>query len=261
MCSQPPKKTHVDRFGYFEEACLLAPRGAVIGITGGEPTLYKEELLCLLERVLEQRDDLTFHVLSNGQHIESNEIERLRQQVFRRVIWGIPLYSSEPALHDEIVAKPGAFDRLQQSFHRLLLAGARIELRTVLLEPNASQLPSLARLISTKLRFVETWSIMQLEHIGFAKNRWSQLYFDHYADFGPIAAAIDTMLIAGLQVRLFNFPLCSVPEAFRRFAAPSISDWKKKFMPGCASCGEQQNCSGFFEWHPIDHPSAKVRPL
>src|SRR5262249_20050957 len=49
MCSQPPKKTHIDRFKYFEQACLLAPPGAVIGASGGEPTLYKDELFDLIE--------------------------------------------------------------------------------------------------------------------------------------------------------------------------------------------------------------------
>jgi hypothetical protein len=35
MCSQPPKKTHVDRFDLLEEACRLAPDGMLIGISGG----------------------------------------------------------------------------------------------------------------------------------------------------------------------------------------------------------------------------------
>ena len=68
MCSQPPKKTHDDRFDMLEEACLLAEPDMLIGITGGEPTLYKEQLLGLIERVLGGRSDLEFHVLSNAQH-------------------------------------------------------------------------------------------------------------------------------------------------------------------------------------------------
>jgi hypothetical protein len=34
MCSQLPKKHHVDLFPYFETAALLAPEGATIGISG-----------------------------------------------------------------------------------------------------------------------------------------------------------------------------------------------------------------------------------
>jgi len=113
MCSQPPKKTHADRFSALTEASLLAPRDCVIGITGGEPTLYKDQLLRMLERVISVRPDLSFQVLSNGQHFDQADVLRLRNPIYRRVQWGIPLYASTANLHDEIVGKVGAFNRLQ----------------------------------------------------------------------------------------------------------------------------------------------------
>lgn len=261
MCSQPPKKTHVDRFQLFEEACLLAEPGTVIGISGGEPTLYKAELLGMIERVLQARADLEFHVLTNAQHFEAGDIERLRDPVYRRVTWGIPLYAASGALHDEIVGKHGAFVRLEQNLATLALAGARIELRTVLLASNIAELPALARRVTTRLRFIEAWSIMQLENIGFARNRWHELYADHRIEFGPVMEALDRAQLHGIAARLFNFPRCTVPHSHRDFAAASISDWKRKFMRGCEGCREQQSCSGFFEWHPEAHANASVSPL
>lgn len=261
MCSQPPKKTHHDRFGLFEQACLLAEPGTLIGVSGGEPTLYKDALFGMLERVLSVRPDLEFHVLSNAQHFETDDVPRLRDPVYRRVSWGIPLYAAEPHLHDEIVGKAGAFSRLEESFAHLLHAGARIELRTVLLTSNLDTLPALARRVATRLRFVEVWSIMQLEKIGFAKNRWAQLHVDHAAHFGPIAAALDSAALHGVAAQLFNFPLCTLPPPYRRLAVASISDWKRKYTSACASCSEQANCCGFFEWHPDDEALAGVNPL
>jgi len=261
MCSQPPKKSHVDRFQLLKEACLLAPDAATIGISGGEPTLYKEQLLSLVEDVAAKRPDLAFHILSNGQHFDEGDVARLRSPAFRRVAWGIPLYAAEAELHDEIVGKAGAFERLHSSFAHLLRSGARIELRTVLMQANAPGLDKLATYVSNRLRFIETWSIMQLEHIGFAKNRWNSLYFDHRSDFGPVGRALDRALVRGIPVRLFNFPRCSVPAPYRPLAAASISDWKRKYMPDCDGCAERDACTGFFEWHPVDHISAKVTPL
>lgn len=261
MCSQPPKKTHVDRFALFEQACLLAEPDIVIGITGGEPTLYKDDLFGLIERVGSARPDLEFHILTNAQHFEASDIDRLRQDVFRRVSWGIPLYSHEPARHDEIVGKAGAFDRLQRSFHVLLLAGARIELRTVLIQDNINDLPQLARLVTSRLRFIESWSIMQLEKTGFARNRWAGLFADHKLSFELVAAALDYALLHGKAVHLFNFPRCTVPAEYRALAPASISDWKRKFAPACATCREQDQCCGFFEWHPDEHANAWISPL
>lgn len=261
MCSQPPKKTHVDRFKLLEQAALLAEHESLIGITGGEPTLYKEQLLEMLERVLAARPDLRFHVLSNGQHFERGDVERLRDASFRRVTWGIPLYSTSPDLHDRIVGKGGAYERLQVSFAHLLRAGARIELRTVLLSANVHELPAIAELVSRRLRFVESWSIMQLENIGFARRRWADLRVDHSRSFEPIAAALDHSALHGVRAQLFNFPLCTVPERYRHLAPPSISDWKRKLLPACSGCRAAGQCSGFFEWHPSEAAMQEISPL
>ena len=260
MCSQPPKKTHHDRFEHFRAACLLAREGETIGLSGGEPTLFKERLLSFLEDMLAARPDLSFHILSNGQHFEESDVDRLAAAAYRKVVWGIPLYSADPAEHDRIVAKPGAFERLERSLAHLILAAARVELRTVLLQANWQALPALAVHIGTFLRFIEQWSIMQVEHVGFARNRWAELYVDHSANFGPLGEALDLAVLTGVRPALFNFPRCTVPEAYRRFALASISDWKQKFAPACGDCAERSICSGFFEWHP-EALLEEVQPL
>ena len=261
MCSQPPKKTHVDRFDLLEQACMLARPDTLIGVSGGEPTLYKDALLGMIERVLTARPDLGFHVLSNAQHFAIDDVERLRGPALRRVSWGVPLYAADPALHDRIVGKPGAFKALDAGLAHLLDAGARVELRTVTIADNAAALPALARHVTSRLRFVEAWSIMQLEHIGFAKGRWRDLLLDHRQDFGPIAAALDHALLHGVRAQLFNFPRCTVPVAYRRLAIASISDWKRKYATGCGKCVERDACTGFFEWHPDEEAEAMVSPL
>lgn len=261
MCSQPPKKTHHDRFDLLEQACLIAPEGMLIGVSGGEPTLYKDRLLTMIERSLAARPDLKFHVLSNGQHFEQADIERLRNTAYRSVSWGIPVYAADPELHDQIVGKAGAFDRLEQSLAHLAMAASRIELRTVLLADNVAALPTLAKYLTTRLGFVEAWSIMQLEHIGFARGRWASLFVDHRRHFGPIAEAVNHALLHGLRAQLFNFPRCTVPREYRELAMPSISDWKRKYIAECAPCREQSSCSGFFEWHPDEEARMAVSPL
>ena len=261
MCSQPPKKTHDDRFDHFESACLLAEPGAVIGISGGEPTLYKDRLLSMIERVLARRDDVSFHVLSNGQHFEDGDVERLRDPRYRRVTWGVPLYSADPGLHDRIVGKVGAFERLEAGLGRLMLAGAVVELRTVLVADNASELPALARYVTARLAFVASWSIMQLENAGFARARWSWLRFAHEVDFAPVGEAVDHAMLHGVDARLFNFPRCTVPSAYRPLAPASISDWKRRYAPACDACAVKADCTGFFEWHPEQEMIDMARPL
>lgn len=261
MCSQPPKKTHNDRFRYFEQACMLADDNVVIGITGGEPLLYKDQVLGMIERVLARRPNVKFHVLTNGQHFDASDAERLAQPNFRRLQWGIPLYSPNAAEHDAVVGKTGAFERLEDSMATLACAGASIELRTVVLTTNVRKLPDLAAHIARRLPFIASWSVMQLENIGFARNRWRLLRFDHSLDFGPIAEALDLAASRGMAAQLFNFPRCTVPLAYRDYAVASISDWKQRFGSACGTCTQKSRCSGFFEWHPTDEIEAKASPL
>lgn len=250
MCSQPPKKSHIDRFDLLTQSCLLAEPSATIGISGGEPTLYKAQLFDMIEQVLEARPDLSFHILSNGQHFSMDDIDRLSTPLWQKVVWGIPIYASDPDLHDRVVGKAGAFERLHESFDHLLLLGARLELRTVLLADTFADLPRLARHITILLSHAEQWSLMGLENIGFARNRWSGLYSDIRSNFAPIGEALDIATLHGLNARLFNTPLCQIPQAFRHHAVASISDWKQRFGAKCEECAAKPDCSGFFEWHP-----------
>lgn len=259
MCSQPPKKTHVDRWEEFKKAALLADQDAVLGISGGEPTLYKQALFEMIDDVLSARPDLSFHILSNGQHFEETDLPFLSSGTFRKVTWGIPLYSHDAQTHDLIVAKEGAHQRLKQSFAVLLRAGAHIELRTVLLSSNIGDLPQLSRYVTGYMGFIDQWSIMQLENIGFARNRFRELLVDVVSDFAFIAEALDRAELHGVPVAMFNVPRCSLPTAYRRYAVNSISDWKQKYAPACAGCSERALCAGFFAWQPDD--AMKVSPL
>ena len=199
----------------------------------------------MIETALEARPDLAFHVLTNGQHFEAADIERLRNPLYRAVQWGIPLYAADARLHDEIVGKVGAFERLRESFAHLIMAGAGVELRTVVLTTNYAEIPALADYVSARLGFIDVWSIMQLENIGFAKNRWPQLYVRHAENFQPIADALEQAALFGVRAQLFNFPRCTVPAPFRISAVASISDWKRKYMPARGDCRSARAAAAF----------------
>ena len=259
MCSQPPKKTHHDNFDHYERAALLAPENAVLGFSGGEPTLYKRELFELLTRVHTDRPDLRFHVLTNAQHFSDSDIPFLSSLAGLTVQWGVPLYAPSAGLHDQIVGKHGAFPALLDGLAILGRAAANVELRTVLTSMNAPVLPSLAHFISRLVPFAAPWAIMQLERIGYASNRWNDLFFDSSANFEPIARAIDIAMLSEIPTLLYNFPLCTVPPPYRVLAPATISDWKNKFLDDCKTCTLRPSCGGFFAWH-TDQAYSRLEP-
>ena len=258
MCSQPPKKYHVDLFNSFFEAVLIAPRGCHIGISGGEPMLFKNQIFDFLLASSKFRPDIKFHVLTNGQHFSSEDSEVLEEIGTDRVLWGIPLYSENAVLHDMIVGKEGAHERLLRNLAFLIGVGVSIELRTVVMKSNEAYLPALAYFVTSRLPTLHVWALMQMERIGFGRMNWSKEFFDSSADFKSLARALDIALVRRLPTSLYNFPSCSVPSAYRSLCENSISDWKKKYLPACAGCSLRDTCSGFFEWTPADGGFSRI---
>ena len=260
MCSQPPKKHHADLFPSFRQAALLAPHGIYIGLSGGEPMLFKQEVFRFLEETLAARPDLRFHILTNGQHFEPEDEEVLRRIPKDRVLWGIPLYSADPVLHDTTVAKAGAYARLMKSFSILARAGAAVELRTVVMKTNADDLGKLARLVATRLPFISVWALMQLESIGYGRMNWDALFLDTSIVFDAVAEALDTVHARGIDAQLYNFPACTVPQGYRRHAPATISDWKRRYLQACEGCAIRDACTGFFEWYPDNRGFGRISP-
>ena len=248
MCSQPPKNLRHDHFELYKEAMTLVPDNARINITGGEPTLHKLGLFDFLYSVLTIRPDVSFHILTNGQHFEEKDRKAL-SDISENVVWGIPLYSSIDETHDKIVVKKNAFQKLMNNFNHLISSSSRIELRTVLLKQNLDDLPLLSDFISTHLNWIEIWAIMQLENIGYARMNWGEIFCDTSINFLKVGRAIEIAKARNLNVGLYNFPLCTVPKQYSKFTHPSISDWKRKYLDFCEKCKKKNNCSGFFEWY------------
>jgi hypothetical protein len=110
-------------------------------------------------------------------------------------------------------------------------------------------LPNLANFIATHLPFISYWAIMAMEPIGYAKANKEQLFFDHSMFSEPITSAIEIANLKGVEAKLFNFPLCTIPSDYRDHCNKSISDWKRKYLDVCDSCMQKDNCTGFFEWY------------
>lgn len=252
MCSQPPKKYHTDMFDQFLQAVVLAPREATIGLSGGEPFLHKARLLEFLRKAQTARPDIRFHILTNGQHFEASDESTLKSLNMASILWGIPIYAANPSIHDLIVSKEGAFETLERNLALLGKAGAALELRTVVLKSNIAELEDLANLVTRNLAFAHVWAIMQLENIGYARMNWDAEFCDTSIEFNGVARAVDLAAGRGLRTKLYNFPLCTVPSAYREYCTLSISDWKQKFLSTCNDCRLMKSCTGFFEWYPDD---------
>ena len=88
---------------------------------------------------------------------------------------------------------------------------------------------------------------MGLEITGFAKPNLGKLWIDPYDYRYKLQAAVEYLSIRGMNVSVYNHPLCLLPRALWSFARQSISDWKNTFFDECQSCAVREECGGFFK--------------
>lgn len=249
MCSQPPKD--VDNRPYVEnalEAIPLIDRSVEqLGISGGEPTLLGDDLLLIINSARHHLPETGLHILSNGRRFSDPEFTRIMCAAKHpNLLWGIPLYSDIPDIHDYIVQSHGAWRETLTGLNNLGWHGSNVELRVVIQKRNAGRLGELAYMLFRNLSFVKHVAFMGIEPMGFAKANYEAIWIDPGDFADDLTGAVYFLANRGINVSVYNLPLCVLPEQLRPFAARSISDWKNVHLPECNICDVRASCSGFF---------------
>lgn len=239
---------------------LMDPNCNYICITGGEPTLLKQDFLQILASVKEHLKYATVHILTNGRSLSySSFFQAYRQVRPYQTLLGIPLHASNADLHDHISGICGSFAQTVKGLDRCYSAGEHIELRIVTSALNASALPALAEFIGRRYPAVDHVSLMGLEMMGNAMINRRDVWISFDALWPYVEQAVDILLRHGVSTRLFNYPLCMVSERFQPLYSKSITGYKIRYKPECDNCLRKQLCGGFFQT-TIVMPDITVKP-
>lgn len=264
MCSQPPKDID-DRWHIEENLRLIDLMDAGeenLGISGGEPTLYRDGLLEILAKCKAVLPEKSIHVLSNGRLFKDPSwIAALSSLGHPQLSWGIPLYADNAADHDHVVQAAGAYSETLQGLYNLARAKQIIEIRVVRSRLTAPRLPELAHYVFRNLPFVRHVALMGIESTGLARKHHEALWIDPLDYQEPLSQAAWFLFNRGVPVSIYNLPLCLIPPHLSRFARQSISDWKNLFIDACQQCAAIDSCSGFFKSHTDRWQSRGIHPL
>lgn len=264
MCSQPPRPMDdghlIDQHLRLVE--LIDPDVEALGITGGEPTLLKRDLLRLIEGCKTLLPSTALHVLSNGRLFYYGSLARdLAAIDHPDLMIGIPLYSDIDWEHDHVVQVAGAFDQTLIGLQNLGRYGVPVEIRVVIHRHTYKRLPSLAEFIYRNLTFASHVAFMGLEIMGFAVPNLSELWIDPVDYSGELVTATEFLAGRGMNVSIYNHQLCVVPQEIWSFCKPSISDWKNDYLPACQECVVRERCGGFFSSSLRRGYSSSIRPI
>lgn len=263
MCSQPPRDVddewRVDEL--MELLSLLDADLDVLGVTGGEPTLLGSDLVRLLKQAHMLLPNTHLHVLTNGRAFSNAEFADRFDALRGQVTWAVPLYGDVARVHDFVVQSDGSFDETMHGLHHLGERRHRIEIRTVLHGRTLPCINQLARFIYRNLPFADHVALMGLEPMGLARKNMALLESDLSQLSRVIAPAVSLLRQAGMNVSIYNIPLCALAPLLWPFARKSISDWKNEYAHACETCAAKPDCCGFFKSAPTTWRDAVARPL
>lgn len=249
MCSQPPKDVD-DSYLVAENLRMIelidyAPEA--IGITGGEPTLLGDGLVAILTALKAKLPQTHVHMLTNGRRYQDlNMVRELAAVAHPAFVSAIPLYADVAGVHDYIVQARGAFDETVEGLYNAAQVGLPVEIRIVLHKQSLPRLRQLTEFIYWNCPFAVHVAFMGLEHMGYVKKNWEDLWVDP-VDYGDdLEWAVRYLFLRRMNVSIYNLQLCLLPKNLWGFARKSISDYKNEYLPECARCAVQEHCGGLF---------------
>lgn len=245
MCPQP--RLGVDR---SEEALkilsmLSADEVQTVCISGGEPTLGKR-IFQILDMLKEKRPNQVI-MLTNGRKFKDKDFaKRIIEVAPNNMVYGIPLYSSVPYIHDAVVGSDGAFNETITGIYNLTEFFRPIELRIVLTRQTVQGLVNLANFIGWNLPMVIHVALMGMEVHGNAQKNEDKVWIEPQEYMDLLLQAVRELVRRNIFVSIYNLPLCLLPNSLWKFSVKSISDWKKGYQKECSLCSKKSECAGFF---------------
>lgn len=218
-----------------------------MGITGGEPTILKENFFRILKHCKEKLPNIDYTIISNGRMFFYKDFcqEYINNRPINTKV-AIAIHNYNENSHDYITQVKGSFRQTFLGIKNLLSLNERIELRIVLNKTNYDNLDKIANLIVTNFKGIEEVNILSLELLGNAGKNYKDFWIEKDKINNSLERALPIFMKNKIKVNLYNFPLCLLKNEFWEITKKSITDYKSKYGIECENCKVFSKCDGFF---------------
>ena len=242
------KQTKKNYIKWLKKYIDLLPENInYLNITGGEPTLAGEDFLDIMQILKNKYNKSDFQLLTNGRSVaDKSFLNKILNVSPYGIRFAIPVHSTNSSVHDEITRVPNSFKQTDIGIKNLLNNNQKVEVRIVLSKKNIDTIFETAKYIQENYKGVFCINFIAMEMMGNAAINKDELWIDYGEAFKKIKKAVDLLVESGIDVQLYNFPLCALDKGYWHIASKSITDYKIRFMDECEECEIKDICGGFF---------------
>lgn len=254
MCTNPAEfQDKADSFLYSEKKVLdrvksWKEKGILgkdnINLTGGEPTIHPQ-FLKILKEVRKIFPENRVVVVTNGRMLSYDYFIREVLKV-NDLVLEIALHSYLPKMHDRITGVKGSFKQTIKgirNFFKLSNITQEIEIRIVVTKINYKIVDKIIGFIIREFPKVDRVVIIFMEMEGAAKDNFKSVGLSH-SDFNRYLPKIKKWEKYLKDIRLYHFPLCSVPSELWPNTWRTLRRKEVTFLPSCNKCLYKKYCLG-----------------
>ena len=214
-----------------------------ISITGGEPTIRKD-LTQIIQKVRKKAPNQKVRLLTNGRMLSYKPFcIRLKKESVDTVV--VPLHAHVGSLHDFIARAKGGYDQTMKGIANAVDANLEVEIRIVIHGINYPFLPEIAEMIRNRFPTVSV-VFLYFDIIGSAYLNRKKLVVPMTRVVPYLEKAVT--LLNPEMVRVFHFPLCTLPKSLRDQAkGTTVPERRIGWAGACESCKAKDECPGIWK--------------
>jgi len=225
----------------------IPANASTIDINGGEPTLRKDlfELFVFLRKRFRNS---TIQLLTNGRRFSIKDYcKRFSELGLQHFNFLITLYGHNAKVHDAVTRTPKSFVQTTKGIRNLLNNNQNIEIRLVINKLNYKYIIEMVEYVAKNFPTIFRLAIINLKLTGEAEKN-KKLVIVPYEKIVPSVVKALQLHSDKVNIELFHFPKCILPEKYRKFAKGlTMPRDQAKFTVFCKNCIENNNCSGLWK--------------
>jgi len=221
----------------------INPNNDYLGFGGGEPTL-RNEFFEILKYARKKHPHLYILLTTNGRIFSYKKYaKRLSKFSSGNFRVAVALYGNSPETHERITRCRGSFLQTVEGIKNLIHFKIPVEVRVIINRMNYTLLPNISKFSMDNFPGMDRFVFVNMKYTGNAmKNR--DRVFVKISDVVPFVEK-SLKVFDETDVRLFHFPLCTLPEKLRKISEGVTKREVNEltFVNSCERCKSKEECS------------------